>query len=562
MLVLQATSNDPWGPTGTQLSLIAESARSVIPADRIMTILWKRVTDKPKNWRHIYKSLAVLEYLLKTENPLITEECKSMRHQIEFLLNFAYYDESTAQDRGVLVRQKAQTVLRILSQSDRSPADQAASLDSGFQPKMKASTRSRIHSKPADLTSSPGDDGSCASKHATSSVSKVQTDELDCFNPKNELKQEFATTLRKKDYEDKRKNSQTSAGLLHTGAHQNTCKRDEAVASVSHSIEGVSRKLEAMDFSTSNGRSPVRPSSDVTKSAQWAPLPAERTTNNGWETFGSGSVDLLYEDLDTFTSSFAEQKYNPDKPPIQPQTVSGLNVDSTPSMDLAGLLFESTVPSIAKEPSSQEPVKVPNENCVEGISDNTGPSVGTQRRVEQFLGEFSGIVDADNLIDPKKWLAKRFGAKSVGNTNCINSTTSTGSPSLNELARANGLTPRSNLNGLWQQARTSYCSQNQPALPLALTWNSPWYFNTPPSLNHCPTESSHVAKVYNFRSPLPNIRSAADSNRLTCMTNQFCNSSLGLRSYTSGSILTNGAVPSSSLHVSRHQTNPFVELQT
>ena len=32
----------------------------------IMQMIWKRLNDHGKNWRHVYKALVLLEYLIKT----------------------------------------------------------------------------------------------------------------------------------------------------------------------------------------------------------------------------------------------------------------------------------------------------------------------------------------------------------------------------------------------------------------------------------------------------------------------------------------------------------------
>lgn len=65
--VREATSNDPWGPSGTQMNEIAQLTYnqwvSQICADltsrgdfvEIMEMLDKRLNDKGKNWRHVFK---------------------------------------------------------------------------------------------------------------------------------------------------------------------------------------------------------------------------------------------------------------------------------------------------------------------------------------------------------------------------------------------------------------------------------------------------------------------------------------------------------------------------
>lgn len=63
--VREATSNDPWGPSSSLMSEIADLTYNVVAFSEIMSMVWKRLNDHGKNWRHVYKvSLAVLLLLV------------------------------------------------------------------------------------------------------------------------------------------------------------------------------------------------------------------------------------------------------------------------------------------------------------------------------------------------------------------------------------------------------------------------------------------------------------------------------------------------------------------
>lgn len=64
--VREATSNDPWGPPSTLMGEIADLSYNVVAFTEIMQMIWKRLNDHGKNWRHVYKALVLLEYLIKT----------------------------------------------------------------------------------------------------------------------------------------------------------------------------------------------------------------------------------------------------------------------------------------------------------------------------------------------------------------------------------------------------------------------------------------------------------------------------------------------------------------
>lgn len=57
------------------MSEIADLTYSVMALSEIMQMLWKRIDDHSKNWRHDYKALVVLEYLIKTGSEKVTKQC-------------------------------------------------------------------------------------------------------------------------------------------------------------------------------------------------------------------------------------------------------------------------------------------------------------------------------------------------------------------------------------------------------------------------------------------------------------------------------------------------------
>ena len=53
--VREATSNDPWGPSSALMGELAEYTYHVQAYGLVMGMLWKRLNDHGKNWRHVYK---------------------------------------------------------------------------------------------------------------------------------------------------------------------------------------------------------------------------------------------------------------------------------------------------------------------------------------------------------------------------------------------------------------------------------------------------------------------------------------------------------------------------
>ena len=86
--VREATSNDPWGPSSTLMSEIADLTYNVVAFTEIMQMVWKRLNDHGKNWRHVYKSLVVLDYIIKTGSDKVAQQCKENIYAIQTLRDF------------------------------------------------------------------------------------------------------------------------------------------------------------------------------------------------------------------------------------------------------------------------------------------------------------------------------------------------------------------------------------------------------------------------------------------------------------------------------------------
>ncbi|KAG8215842.1 hypothetical protein J3R82DRAFT_7785 [Butyriboletus roseoflavus] len=116
--VRDATSNDPWGPSGTQMNEIAQLTYNQNDFVEIMEMLDKRLNDKGKNWRHVFKSLTVLDYLLHAGSENVVLYFKDNLYIIKTLKEFQYVDED-GKDCGANVRQKAKDISNLLSDAGR-----------------------------------------------------------------------------------------------------------------------------------------------------------------------------------------------------------------------------------------------------------------------------------------------------------------------------------------------------------------------------------------------------------------------------------------------------------
>ncbi|KAJ5232050.1 hypothetical protein N7468_005006 [Penicillium chermesinum] len=117
--VRNATSNDPWGPTGTDMSEIAAMTfGSPNEFYEIMDMIDKRLNDKGKNWRHVLKSLKVLDYCLHEGSELVVTWARKNVYIIKTLREFQYIDEE-GRDVGQNVRVAAKELTALILDEDR-----------------------------------------------------------------------------------------------------------------------------------------------------------------------------------------------------------------------------------------------------------------------------------------------------------------------------------------------------------------------------------------------------------------------------------------------------------
>ncbi|PKI83459.1 hypothetical protein MVES1_002546 [Malassezia vespertilionis] len=116
--VREATSNDPWGPSGTQMNELAQLSHNHTDFIEMMEILDKRLNDKGKNWRHVFKALSVLEYLLHAGSENVWMYFHDNIYIVKTLKEFQYIDDSGV-DQGLNVRQKAKEITLMLMDEAR-----------------------------------------------------------------------------------------------------------------------------------------------------------------------------------------------------------------------------------------------------------------------------------------------------------------------------------------------------------------------------------------------------------------------------------------------------------
>ncbi|KAI8143591.1 hypothetical protein BJV82DRAFT_610996 [Fennellomyces sp. T-0311] len=111
--VREATSNDPWGPSGTIMNEIAQLTYNEHDFVEIMDMIDRRLNDKGKNWRHVFKALLLLDYCLHVGSDNVVLYAKENIYVVKTLKEFQHVDD-TGRDVGANVRQKAKDITSLL----------------------------------------------------------------------------------------------------------------------------------------------------------------------------------------------------------------------------------------------------------------------------------------------------------------------------------------------------------------------------------------------------------------------------------------------------------------
>ncbi|RXW20486.1 hypothetical protein EST38_g5349 [Candolleomyces aberdarensis] len=109
----EATSNDPWEPSDAQMNEIAQLTYNQNDFTEITEMLSKRLRDNWKNWRHVFKSLTVLDYCLRQGSENVFTYFRDNIYIIKILKDFQHVDED-GKDQGANVREKANDITSLL----------------------------------------------------------------------------------------------------------------------------------------------------------------------------------------------------------------------------------------------------------------------------------------------------------------------------------------------------------------------------------------------------------------------------------------------------------------
>ncbi|OII73621.1 epsin like ENTH VHS domain-containing protein [Cryptosporidium ubiquitum] len=109
----EATSNTNWGCSSTIMNEIARSMTDYHDYVVVQKCIGECLSEKPTKWRKIFKTLVLVEYLLKNGIDRFVDDFKEYMYKVRHLQDFCYTEEG--KDKGVGIREKSKYILNLMN---------------------------------------------------------------------------------------------------------------------------------------------------------------------------------------------------------------------------------------------------------------------------------------------------------------------------------------------------------------------------------------------------------------------------------------------------------------
>lgn len=117
--VREATNNEPWGASTTLMQDIARGTFNYRDREEICNMIFRRFTEKSAHeWRQIYKSLQLMEYLVKNGSERFVDDARANVSLVSMLKSFHYID-SKGVDQGINIRNRAKELTNLLNDENK-----------------------------------------------------------------------------------------------------------------------------------------------------------------------------------------------------------------------------------------------------------------------------------------------------------------------------------------------------------------------------------------------------------------------------------------------------------
>ncbi|XP_036597519.1 epsin-2 isoform X2 [Trichosurus vulpecula] len=410
--VREATSNDPWGPSSSLMTEIADLTYNVVAFSEIMSMIWKRLNDHGKNWRHVYKALTLLDYLIKTGSERVAQQCKENIFAIQTLKDFQYIDRD-GKDQGINVREKSKQLVSLLKDDERLKIERAQALKTKERMAQVATgvgsnqiTFGRGSSQPNLSTSYSEQEygksgGSPASYHG--STSPRVSSELEQARPQTsgeeELQLQLALAMSREVAEQEERLRRGDDLRLQMALEESRRDTVKIPRKKEHNT-----LLDLMDALPNSAAAPQKEepwgTSTVTNQTDpWGGTATTSTTSDPWQSFGANPavpVDPWRASAGSSTQSLPK---NTD-PWVPSQSASGVAKSTTDPWGPTSTnkTISTSAESISSLPSQNNGTSSPDLFDSQPVNLASSKHSGARKTPESFLGPNAALVNLDSLI--------------------------------------------------------------------------------------------------------------------------------------------------------------------
>ncbi|KAF4011355.1 hypothetical protein G4228_001827 [Cervus hanglu yarkandensis] len=382
--VREATSNDPWGPSSSLMSEIADLTYNVVAFSEIMSMIWKRLNDHGKNWRHVYKAMTLMEYLIKTGSERVSQQCKENMYAVQTLKDFQYVDRD-GKDQGVNVREKARQLVALLRDEDRLREERAHAL------KTKEKLAQTATASSAAVGSGPPPEAEQAWPQSSGeeelqlqlalAMSKEEADQPPSCGPEDDAQLQLALSLSREEH-DKEERIRRGDDLRLQMAIEES-KRETAGQEEQAPAAGEGPAPDP--WGGSDGGAPV---SGTPASDPWAPAPAFSDPWGGSPAKPSTNGTAVVGGFDTEADEFSDFDRLRTALPASGSSTGELELlaGEVPARSPGAFDMSGVGGSLAEAVGSPPPAAAPT------------PTPPTRKTPESFLGPNAALVDLDSLV--------------------------------------------------------------------------------------------------------------------------------------------------------------------
>ena len=114
----EATSNEPWGASGTMLTELSRATFSYEDFKVIMAFIWKNLELTGSLWRVVYKTLNMLDHMLRNGSDRVIEDARDHLRELKALHKFEFVDPE-GKDSGINVREKSKQIVELLNNNEQ-----------------------------------------------------------------------------------------------------------------------------------------------------------------------------------------------------------------------------------------------------------------------------------------------------------------------------------------------------------------------------------------------------------------------------------------------------------